>query len=98
MKKNYYNEITRFFDKYRNEPNSHYICYDEEDIEKKELRIKYKGITVGAVILNNSNKIFAVYVRTDLVIKYTDAFEKSVSDKYMDLPYKFDEDEPCPEW
>lgn len=97
MKKKYYNEITRFFDSYRNEPNSHYMCYDEDDIENKGLPVKYKGVTVGEVVLNNKNKIFAVFVNTDLVIKYTWAFEKSVSDKYMDLLYEFDKDEICPE-
>lgn len=104
MKKKYYNEITRFFDDYKSEDRElakyfksaiprHYICYDDSDIENKELYIKFKEMTVGSVILNNSNKIFAVFVRTNLVIKYTDKFEKAVSDKYMDLPYDFSKDE-----
>ena len=43
-------------------------------------------------LLNNSNKIFAVYVDTNLKIKYPFEFEKAVSDTYMDMPYDFSKD------
>lgn len=92
MKYKYYNDITRFFDKHNPKNGNHYMYYDEEDIERKELPIQTSGVTVGQVILNNSNKIFAVYVDTNLKIKYTFEFEKAVSDTYMDMPYDFSKD------
>lgn len=91
MKNKYINEITKDFDSYNN--LHHYMFYDEEDIANKELPIQTEKYTVGYVALNNRNNIFCVSVDTNLSIKYTDEFEKYVSDKYMDLPYDFKGDE-----
>ena len=90
MRNKYTNEITKDFDEYNG--LHHYMFYDEEDIRDKELPIMTDKYKVGYVALNNSNKIFSVSVDTNLSIKYTDEFEKYVSDKYMDLPYKFRKD------
>lgn len=92
MRKFYTNDITDDFNNFKPEFD-HYICYDNSDIEKKELPIIIPGKQVGSVILNNSNKIFAVYADTNLIEKYTDEFEKYVSDKYMDRVYDFSKDE-----
>lgn len=90
MRNKYTNEITKDFDEYNG--LHHYMFYDEEDIRDKELPIMTDKYKVGYVALNNSNKIFSVSVDTNLIIKYTDGFEKYVSDKYMDLPYEFRKD------
>lgn len=90
MRNKYTNEITKDFDEYNG--LHHYMFYDDEDINNKELLIMMDKYEVGYVALNNSNKIFSVSVDTNLNIKYTDEFEKYVSDKYMDLPYEFRKD------
>lgn len=91
MRNKYTNEITKDFDEYNG--LHHYMFYDEEDINNKELPIMTDKYKVGYVALNNSNKIFSVSVDTNLSIKYTDEFEKYISDKYMDRVYDFSKDE-----
>lgn len=91
MRNKYTNEITKDFDEYNN--LHHYMFYDDADINNKELPIMTDKYKVGYVALNNSNKIFSVSVDTNLIIKYTDEFEKYVSDKYMDRVYDFSKDE-----
>lgn len=86
----YINEITKDFDRFNS--LHHYMFYGEDDILNKELPIKTLGVKVGSVVLNNSNKIFCVNVDTNLKVKYTDEFEKYVSDKHMDKPYDFNND------
>lgn len=90
MRNKYTNEITKDFDKFNG--LHHYMFYDDEDINNKELPIRMDKYQVGYVALNNSNKIFSVSVDTELKIKYTDEFEKYVSDKHMDRLYDFSED------
>lgn len=90
MKNKYTNEITKAFDEYNG--HHHYMLYDEQDILNRELPVNIDGYTVGSVVLTNNNKIFAVYVDTNLRIKYSDEFEKEVSDKFMDLSYDFSKD------
>lgn len=91
MSKNKYtNSITKFFDAYNG--FSHYMWYDESDISAKELPIKVAGgITVGYVALNSRNIIFSVSVNTNLS-RYSEQFEKEVSDKFMDELYEFNKD------
>lgn len=91
MRNKYTNEITKDFDNFNG--LHHYMFYDDEDINNKELPIRMDKYQVGYVALNNSNKIFSVSVDTELKIKYTDEFEKYVSDKYMDRVYDFSKDE-----
>lgn len=88
MKHKFTNEITKDFDTYNS--MHHYIFYGEDDILNKELPIKTSGIIVGSVVLNNKNEIFSINVTN---VRYSDAFEKYVSDKYMDKCYCFDKDE-----
>lgn len=90
MKKKYTNSITKFFDDYND--FHHYMFYDESDMEAKELPIKCCGVTVGYVALNNSNKVFCINVDTNLTIRYTESFEKKVSDNFMDQLYDFSKD------
>ena len=91
MKNKYRNDITKFFDDYNG--FSHYMWYDESDVEAKELPIKVAGgITVGYVALNNRNVIFSVSVNTNLTVGYSEYFEKEVSDKFMDKLYDFSKD------
>lgn len=91
MREMYTNKITETFDNFNPELH-HYMYYDESDINNKELPVIIPGKQVGSVVLNNSNKIFAVYVNTNLIERYTDEFEKYVSDKFMDRKYEFDKD------
>ena len=90
MNKNkYVNSITKFFDAYNG--FSHYMWYDESDIAAQELPIICGNSTVGYVALNSRNIIFSVGVNTNLS-RYSEQFEKEVSDKFMDELYKFDKD------
>lgn len=90
MSKNkYVNSITKFFDAYNG--FSHYMCYDNSDIAAQKLPIVCGNSTVGYVALNSRNIIFSVSVNTNLS-RYSEQFEKEVSDKFMDMEYKFHED------
>lgn len=89
MKNKYTNEITKFFDNHYG--LKHYMCYDKADMVDRELPIICGNSTVGYVALNRRNIIFSVSVNTTRTI-YSDEFEKSVSDRFMDMEYKFHED------
>lgn len=89
-KNKYVNDITKEFDAYNNK--HHYMCYDITDILLKELPIKTEGKTVGYVALTHRDRIFCIEVDTNLTIKYTDEFEKYISDKYMDKIYDYKND------
>lgn len=90
MRNKYINDITKFFDDYNS--LHHHMYYDESDMEAKELPIKCCDTTVGYVALNNRDKIFSINVDTNLSIRYTEQFEKEVSDKFMDQLYDFSKD------
>ncbi len=91
MKRAYTNSITKFFDDYNG--FNHYMFYGEEDIKNKELPIRVAGgLTVGSVCLNNSGKIFSINVDTCLTVKYSEHFEKTINDKFMDAEYDFSKD------
>lgn len=89
MRNKYTNSITDFFDKHTN--LTHYMCYDNSDIAAQELPIICGNSTVGYVALNSRNIIFSVGVNTNLS-RYSEQFEKEVSDKFMDELYEFDKD------